>query len=338
MYFECTRTHETERSFPGGVSFHSHDHRRVFPPYVTAQGSRDLMTRLSEYYDRKLSYPSDVVDAFAGIVSSCDLTNEYMHNSYEDGRLTHFYGVLIHYDTVAPDTIRISFLEGLHWRVLFPTPEHSAPPSNLFPSWSWAAVKAAQPVDSPGALQPMISAARRPNRMWKDIDVDVHHRTHGVQPISKLHGNDYTDYLPFIDITTWVQRCRLIPVARGMGAIILHGQYIQLPMTTAAFHVGEVHAICTHVSAFLAGSEVRGLLVLETEPGLYRRVELFHVTVPVEDFGLSQQEALQLRAILDGLDENEDLKRERRAKEEEWDGPSRLGKLAGWQRRRMRLV
>jgi hypothetical protein len=330
-------THETECSFSGGTAFHSLDYRRVFPPYVTAQGSKDLKLRLSEYYQRQLSFPADIVDAFAGIVNACDLSSEVFNNNYENGALAHFYGVLIHYDIGALDSIRISFLEGLRWDVSFPDFWYRPPPSNIFPSWSWAAIKAARQAHYPGTLYSAIGAAANPMREWRDIDVQIHHCTHGVQPISTLYGNNYKDYLPLVDITTWVQRFALRRLSTGVGYIQLYNQTIDI-FDDAASHKGEVHALCTHVGGYPIVSDICGLLIVETDPGLYRRIGILQITVSEGEFQLSRQEARDLHDALTAMGVTEESRRERRARDDEWNSPSTLGKMPQWERRTMRLV
>ncbi|KAF2828759.1 hypothetical protein CC86DRAFT_404649 [Ophiobolus disseminans] len=290
------------------------------------------MHLLREYYKRQLSFDSDILDAITGIINASRHGNEV-------NNLTHFYGVMIVYHAGIPDTIRISYLIGLLWDVT----EHGfhAPSSKTFPSWSWASVKAARPATAPGTLHPSIFAEPPVTRPWEGIQVQISYRPHGPQPMSALCGNDYKDYWPWVDVTTWVQRCIVAQTSPTTGTFTSHDTPFGItgPVVVAA---QVIHLVCLKVTSetgFPGEIRVRGLIMFETESGSYCRIKLFSLDVSPKHFGLSPQAAAdEYEALQWQPREDETHRRKRIARGIAWRDPSVLGKLDGWEQKTIRLV
>lgn len=347
MYFQCTEAHEVESLHPGlTTSLFFKDIDVVFPKYAVGTNISDIGSRLSEYYKRQLSFPADIIDAFTGIINAANnsrnIQNELRDHAYYDGTLTQFYGVLVYYDKRNPDTLRISFLIGLNWSVK-DLDGVGTTASSLFPSWTWASVKAAQPPDQLGTFQPVSNAVPGIKTPWRGIDVQICHRTRGLQSMSDLSEHEYKDYHPYFDIKTWVQKCPVCRTASQAGTFELLGIVYSI-VDGAAVERGEVHAVCLDFDASAWQlchhmCTIRGLLVVEVEPGLYRRIGNFSTAMEVSDFGLSDREARRLyESFRSKPGESEEYRRERKKREDSWLGPSMLEKASWWQRRTMRLV
>jgi hypothetical protein len=140
---------ELYRVFPRGFA-ESHEDA---PDRSVRSYARYLNNRLCEYYKRQLSFGTDTIDAFLGIINFCRAASMGQ-------KITQFYGVLFSYDdTSGHDLPRASFLEGLMWSISPPmhdevlrreTTLYVVP--HTFPSWSWASAKATLPADALGDL------------------------------------------------------------------------------------------------------------------------------------------------------------------------------------------
>ncbi|KAK7180134.1 hypothetical protein DPSP01_012282 [Paraphaeosphaeria sporulosa] len=108
---------------------------------ISSQGSSfvwTLRTDLYTYYERELTYSSDALNAFQGVV------NSYKHHAELKGVLAHFWG--LHIFALPHLTAQSAFLAELAWFVVsrsgyfFSAPEQPAYSREVakFPSWSWA--------------------------------------------------------------------------------------------------------------------------------------------------------------------------------------------------------
>lgn len=79
MYFQCAVQHDVE-SLNGGLTsalfkadYRAFPHQSISHDYMAAYG---LGYRLEEYYQRQLSFKSDIIDAFLGIFNAFDASGE----------------------------------------------------------------------------------------------------------------------------------------------------------------------------------------------------------------------------------------------------------------------
>lgn len=338
----------------------------VFPHGDVERHVDHLNDRLREYYQRQLSFGTDAIDVFLGIMSFYHASNSTAT------KLTQFYGVMFDYrDASDPDLPRASFLHGLLWSTKIPQNTPYVVP-HTFPSWDWASVKASQPAEALGELVLPHTLRRREYGMYREIEVRIWHRVSGSSQIADFpnYEDDYKHFMPWIDIATWTRPykvTRLNPrsgivsqysnpstienrLASGAAKVMIHD-----PL---ALEKAEVHAICLKVTDSyefdLVG--VSGLLVVETELGLYRRVAMFQWDLDLRNSELGNEirEEVQRALGLDGRigDEGREKGKShvydrvnrknamKRLKEGGYIGPQVLGRLSEepWQRRTIGLI
>jgi len=199
IYFQCLVQHQLESLWDEATSGVFHDSLRVFP-----QGSPtslpELSARLREYYRRQLSFQTDVVDAFLGILGASNASKDLLWS------ITHFFGVPICYG-LDPEVARHSFIRSLLWTVKTDQ-KRAVKHTYIFPSWTWASVKADRPPEDPGNLDLEISGLVDTTAVPEAIDVQVCHRISGSMSISAYAQQqcDSRDFHPWLDITTWTRR------------------------------------------------------------------------------------------------------------------------------------
>jgi len=125
----------------GGMSEQSDNASRVFArPYLGATID-EIYNRLIEYFPRKLSYGSDSLAAFEGVLNAFSIYRD------EHSPAKHLYGIPFDhgiqpwYGVSSPTTE--SFIRGLAWFLESPAPsEHHVSTvthhGTYFPSWTWA--------------------------------------------------------------------------------------------------------------------------------------------------------------------------------------------------------
>jgi hypothetical protein len=304
----------------------------VFPVESTRNQPDYLNERLKEYYKRQLSFGTDAIEAFLGII-----------NFYRTSRPTgSFYGVLYFYDLASePHLPLASFLEGLLWST---TPSNVKP--HTFPSWSWASVKASQPADVSCDLATGFTPEHYDYEIYQDIDIHVQHRLGGIIQLADLawHEDDYKCFMPWIDITTWTRPCKVERSRSGLGLVSLYPETYET-YNPLALDRGVVHAICLKARGIIIDRfeiHVVGLLVVETEPGLYRRVGELSWSVDLNLCELAKKYRAELQKAKGPP--NTGIKavaaQMRRLREGGWHGPHLLERLSDdpWQRRTMRLI
>ena len=92
---------------------------RIFPRPSTEKGHAEVYERLAEYFPRALSYSSDALAAFAGVLNA--FNDDPGHRKY----MKHFYGVPLFYDlnaTYSPIPPAGSCIRGLAWYLAAPIP------------------------------------------------------------------------------------------------------------------------------------------------------------------------------------------------------------------------
>jgi hypothetical protein len=342
MYFQCFMEHHIESLTPGLTSGPFKDVYRVFPHGGLGHHASEFNNRLCEYYKRELSYNADIIDAFLVILNAF---NAFKDLDFLRNPVTQFYGVPLCYfhpsETLLPTA---SFLDGLLWEV--ETPEGTpwkAP--ETFPSWSWASFKAAQPSEAPGDLRLRTNLLLDSFEMYEKVKVKIKHRLNGPTNIADFpySESDYKQFEPWIEVTTWVRSCAVRKHRKNHhGKVSLYSEDIKI-YDPLAVQKGKVKAVCFRAEGLDVKEKkvsVAGLLVVETEPGLYRRVATFSCEIfPIlED--LSHKARKELEQIFDPARPGNDKSKERQLREDGWTGPQVLGKLPKekWQRRTLRLI
>ncbi|KAH7070572.1 hypothetical protein BKA63DRAFT_80481 [Paraphoma chrysanthemicola] len=163
---------------------------------------------LEEYFPRQLSYGRDSLAAFEGVINA-----QFNNGSLGQEFPKHFYGIPLMYnnDPFTENSFTSSFIAGLAWciggfqfyRQRLPTSEGRAA---QIPSWSWARPKTLYPIER-GDL--MLKFCIPHNwRLPDPIEVTVAHRVFGENKLDNIVASpsptDYLDFLPHIDITTYV--------------------------------------------------------------------------------------------------------------------------------------
>jgi hypothetical protein len=363
MYFQCMAGTSIESLTPifrsdSRSSRHTHsmwainvdDLYGVFPRDTIRFDPDHINHRLCEYYKRQLSFCTDTIDAFLGVL------NFYRALMPMGQKITQFYGVLFSYSEHPKSELpRVSFLEGLLWLIKYPgdddklllcedTP-YVVP--HTFPSWSWASVKASQSAGGLGDLVPKpISRWPCDCKKYRGIEVRVQHRHRGIRRLADLHYDEdnYKYFMPWIDITTWTRPCKVLQSSLRVGVVSPYRSDSTIHDPVAVEKM-EVHAICLKaMSSYYSDRTilVSGLLVVETEPGVYRRVANFSWRIDSHFCRLTDEfdEALQHAFDCDDGSGAGEAQMWKGLAEDVWNGPHVLERLREdpWQRRTMRLI
>ncbi|KAI1089857.1 hypothetical protein F5B19DRAFT_356180 [Rostrohypoxylon terebratum] len=145
VYFECQRS-TFEESFHEPDSFvashilcptnsYTRSAYRMFPADYLEQIKNDpslIETQLIEYTERNLSYPSDALNAFSGIL------HRFKHPRFN---ISHLYGIPILWSVKRQWSFVEGFAAGLCWIGQTTHRRHG------FPSWSWAGWNRSDGVD-----------------------------------------------------------------------------------------------------------------------------------------------------------------------------------------------
>jgi hypothetical protein len=130
-----------------------------------------------------------------------------------------------------------------------------------------------------------------------------------------------------------------------VGVVSLYSQDSTI-QDQLALDRAEVHAICLKATGFVDDENavsISGLLVVETEPGLYRRVVGFSRHFNLRKYKLAKEFEEELQQALGSGDESGDAgkaAKTRRLRQGGWNSPRVLERFVGepWQRRTMRLI
>jgi hypothetical protein len=288
MYFQCLNIHCVESVVPYSDSFDasvsaicdepskanriSEDHIRLFPQHGVGTRAMEIYSRLEEFTRRDLSYSSDTLVAFYGIF------NAFRRLDVNPVFLTHFWGipVLGHRDPIFRGQVSetATFAQGLLWSLIDYYPSRSPERQGQWPSWSWTSwTSAGNPVSYLGKKD------CHSFYLQEIIQVHVNLLNGSRMDISDFAAGDHdcSDFHPYIDITTWTLRCRLVAL-------------IRLKIVQRMDYDDEEDADIILVYLGLAdGSEYDTmfscfLIVKKAEPGVWKRVGLFRsVDMYLED-------------------------------------------------------
>jgi hypothetical protein len=232
LYFQCNAMERVEAlSSEKTASFGRQDSMQQFQSFLRAfpNAHKDttlstLYRQLEEYYLRQISFVTDTVAAVVGIVNAFELGGDKPADRvyakefhglpvfYNKTSLTFRHSVPDYEDGMKIDSIRTStptttFAHSLSWRLQW-RHEEAAMPSTmtpLFPSWSWASVKATFHPHPCGTLRfPEWNRAFKTSdhlKIWvtkktgECLDLDRHAGTSGLWSSKEL--------LPMIHIQSW---------------------------------------------------------------------------------------------------------------------------------------
>ncbi|KAF1933727.1 HET-domain-containing protein [Didymella exigua CBS 183.55] len=200
----------------------------VFPILQSNLVGKIILSRLSEYFERSLSFPADTVRAVLGIFNALRMSGAFTLNQ--------FYGMPVVLHKGIAKTVTEDFVERLTWVAGTNRSPHIAGPrlgddyglpdtdlSNvmpgaelgerigLFPSWSWAAFKADCPEhERIKGIKLMFPDSHKQVDVRRAFDaadtgIRIYHRDEPKASLSnfvRLHL-DFVNYLPFIDVTAW---------------------------------------------------------------------------------------------------------------------------------------
>ncbi|KAH7093560.1 heterokaryon incompatibility protein-domain-containing protein [Paraphoma chrysanthemicola] len=199
---------------------------RALPWHGVLPGDPDMVYGLLDHYNRRqLSYKEDIIKACIGLLDDLD-------NSDASGVVrTHFYGLPIFGNLVeggrpATETFAVS----LSWynRDNHPLKESSPSPARMFPSWSWASVKADRHPDTPKdlwfALEREELSPQGELRIWltyRTVDrIDSNHYQNSICEFgdrieidrflsTRSESVDYTCFRPSFHLQAWTIPCQL---------------------------------------------------------------------------------------------------------------------------------
>jgi len=247
VYFQCRLGLCTEGlTLPGSIE--STRHLRAFPERGIVFRTVEIYDRLEEYYGRKLSFDTDVLNAFSGIFRAFERNPFGSTSPYA----THFYGIPTIVSPGEPaHNLDKSLAAGLAWRVssnkgvVMEVPVKN---NSDYPSWSWAALKVRRPQTNPGELSLLYRGSSKLPGLDEIAKIHLCHRS-GVE-ISLMdyvkREDDYAAFLPCLHITSIAISGKLL---RGRSDLVtfspcplmalhLDQDYNSLPCDAIAVYVG----------------------------------------------------------------------------------------------------
>lgn len=281
MYFQCQSLHHSETWSPLVAKSLSHGgQKEPLSGRIFSTGNfHNWESLLQQYCKRNLSYPEDTIDAFAGIFRKLMESSTPIVPLNRGGRTkyasftTHFYGIPVFTMVSEPNLAQASFQHNLMW-TFDPTPSDLSAKSTIFPSWSWAAVKAGLLTDNRcHLLQPFGSIDGDYNDYG--ISIWLQHRSAGLIRFPKQPKleDEYKDYWPWLTIST----CTVdITLPNQIGDSSLH--FDADSSKDLAKQRGKIKFVCLSVQSvtdFSSAVHVSGLLAIEMKPATYRRIGIF---------------------------------------------------------------
>jgi hypothetical protein len=299
IYFQCKTTHYVEGLGPG-IEFNQINGLRaefqVFQWLDLHGNTHDLYDRLIEYYDRKLSYREDIVKAFLGVLNAFE-----MNRGSNQVLATQLHGLPVFYSNkptvVSPST---TFAISLSWRVAYDDKMRDAPAvkSHLFPSWSWASIKADRHPASAGILQFQLGYAKHILHQ-EDLQFWVTHNSGKLMAMDYYigHADDhsYEDVDPCIHIKGWA-----IPSCLDAVDTVNEDTSITRTYNLSGFENGFVYLdypkrqhstdlVAIHIGTRIVGTHGLAIMLImeKTSNSTYQRVGMYSSTyLSTEDDGV----------------------------------------------------
>jgi hypothetical protein len=295
MYFHCRQSYHSEDlsrgfRFPGSL--------QVFSTPRFGASPDDIYELLKEYFPRDLTYESDSLAAFEGIL------NSYDNHKNRSSRAKHFFGIPLFYDEIKNLTnpypsSTCSFVHGLAWYLAAPIScknhmSASGDSGPVFPSCTWASAKAKHPKAMNGLILDL--CLQKIMVIPRNILVEVRHVIHGQLDINVTSTlttmlEDRLYFRPWIDITTDSMRIQLSPKHESNDTI--DSPYADLCQfdEDRDMENQQVMALClgmsltplpTGPSDLMPETYRRRIIFLlveeaDVEKGTYRRVGMWHL-------------------------------------------------------------
>jgi hypothetical protein len=202
---------------------------------------------LVEYYSWELSFNTDVVNAFLGIVEA--FTDLYGLTA------TYFYGILLlvcnktngaRHQTVYLHKNESSFLFILLWTVISGV-EHHTPSSKTSHRGPGHRSKADRPSNILGGLE-FLHGGDADN--YTDVLAQIWHQRTGMMNLEDFpdHPDDCEAFSPWIQVTTWTRKCTVENLGGNFGTIVLEGNRIVIQDEFAALQGAQLHVACLRYS------------------------------------------------------------------------------------------
>jgi hypothetical protein len=178
-----------------------------------------LYRQLEEYYTRHVKFSTDIITAFLGIIRAFEMRSGPHHIF-----ATHLYGLPVFYDGESHtpksmalkrrdcDDPRSTFANSLSWHIDWGIPDGvdmKFKRSSLFPSWSWASVKASLHPHTAGSL--FLSCWDDVNHYQEELQAWVTDETGKrscledyIRNTDQRHGKGI---MPSIIIQSWTALC-----------------------------------------------------------------------------------------------------------------------------------
>jgi len=302
VYFQCRSSYVLE-GWKGQGSELARNSRLLlaaFSEISAISRSTGLYNRLEEYYRRELSYPSDILNAFTGIFRAFRNIRQQGSGPYG----SHFYGISIIYHLAQGDSVvgeprnaEISFALGLAWKVYSRDNSYAnfnklgnlvasndnrlyrlVVQDNPFPSWTWAAFKASQQLSDPGRLHFPYRFPSDKLIHGKFFEINLYHRSGAKMSLVDYlkQEDDYTKFLPIIEITSFVMHGSLTQGRHGsVGFSAFPGVHVHLHEPPEGIG-GTLIAICV---GYIIDENPIVIIVEEVETGTERERKYRHVGV-----------------------------------------------------------
>jgi hypothetical protein len=264
----------TDNSNPGILAIF--ENTFYFDPESTKVGEiSGLYERLQEYYQRTLSYPEDIIQAFLGIVHDFG-----MAPGTDPLLATQVHGLPVFYrrePMVASPSA--TFARSLSWSISVENKTWDIPTtrSMLFPSWSWACIKANRHKASVGhlhfELNSDIVSQQEDIRIW--ITCNSGDRIDLNDYITRIEHHNNADIGKCIHIKTWTTPCQ-VEVANGEHSVSGFAEgYVRLDYPKLR-PKDDVVTIYLGIKQFSTRASFVALIAEKSGPETYRRIGLYN--------------------------------------------------------------
>jgi hypothetical protein len=243
---------------------------------------------LQEYYQRRLSFAQDTISAFIGIVNAFGghFSTLKTESDTECIRAMHFYGLPLFFNSVSPTK---TFANSLAWWIHHGNEmwDTHARTTDLFPTWTWASIKASRHPHKAGTLNFSLSS-------WKVIhqdDIQIWILSSSGERVDmesyasiREVRHDDQDFEKTIFIHSWAMPCHLDAPSSmhsksheghrellGFAPGVLHLDFPmqQIGVDLVAIHLGTLDGLHANYARAVF------LVVQESGSSVFRRVGLY---------------------------------------------------------------
>jgi hypothetical protein len=318
MYFHCAGMHCVENVSTESSNFSDtitttevnnlSGRFKVFKDLDLSDQTASLYQLLEEYYQRNLSFAQYTVSAFIGIVNAFGghFSTLKAESDTECIRAMHFYGLPLFFNSVSPTK---TFANSLAWWIHHDNEmwDTQARTTDLFPSWTWASIKASLHPHKAGTLNFSLSSwnvtHQEAIQIWilsssgERVDMESY-------PSIREVRHDDQDFEKTIFIHSWATPCRLDAQTSmhsksyeghrellGFAPGVLHLDFPmqQIGVDLVAIHLGTLDGLHANYARAVF------LVVQDSGSSVFRRVGLYvSDIVPIGSAG-------GLRGLLDAI-------------------------------------